>query len=99
MLLPGLPIPVFGMGKDTVEVISPPRWVAASALALDAYEEALPGAVSGQEGMESETDEKCRSGQLLPGGMGQQAGSEASSNVCALQKKNFLGRGLAALRA
>lgn len=35
MLLPGLPIPGFGMGKDMVEVISPPTWVAASALALD----------------------------------------------------------------
>lgn len=37
VLLPGLPVPVFGMGKDMVELISPPRWVAASALALDTY--------------------------------------------------------------
>lgn len=42
--LPGLPIPGFGMGKGTDEGISPPRWVAESALALDTWEEKLHGA-------------------------------------------------------
>lgn len=62
-------------------------------------EEELPGAISGWEAVESEMDGKCQDGRLLPGGVGQQAGSGASSNVCALQKKNFLWRGLAPLRA
>lgn len=53
MLLLGLPVPVFGMSKDMVELISPPRWVGASALALDTYWEELPGAVSSWEAMEN----------------------------------------------
>lgn len=44
MHIPGLPVPVLGISEDTVEVTSPPTWVAASALALGAYEEKIPGA-------------------------------------------------------
>lgn len=63
-------------------------------------EEELPGAISGWEAVESEKwMGNAKTAGSLPGGVGQQAGSGASSNVCALQKKNFLGRGLAPLRA
>lgn len=95
-LLSGLPIPGFGMGKGTVEGISPPRWVAGSALALGTCEEKLPGALSSQEAVESETDGKCQKGQLLPGGIGQWAGS-GCPQVCTLQRKNYLGQGLGPL--
>lgn len=91
--LPELPIPGFGMGKGTVEGISPPRWVVVFALALDTCEEKLPGALSSQEALESETDGKCPKGQLLPGGIGQWAGS-GCPQMCSLQRKNHLGQAL-----
>lgn len=89
-LLPGLPIPGFGMGKGTDEGISPPRWVAVSALALDACEEKLHGALSSQEAVQSERFGKCQKGQLLPGGTGQWQWLGVSSNMHSVEKKTTL---------
>lgn len=65
----GIPIPFSGMGEDVVEVISHPRYVAASALALDTYEEELPGAISSRRLWKTK-----RVGNAETGGVGWQAG-------------------------
>lgn len=79
-----------------IEGISPLRWVAVSALALDTCEEKLHGALSSQESMESETNGQCQKGKLLPGGIGQWAGL-GCPQICTLQKENDLGQDLGPL--
>lgn len=52
------------------EVVSPPRWVVATGLALGTYKEKLPEAVSGQEPLENDRGGKWQHSQLLSSAIG-----------------------------